>query len=118
VAPIPAARRTRPAPPPAACVTRFEEVARRLAGLLDTLDVGYALVGGFAVSARSEPRFTRDLDFAVAVADDEVAEGVVRALLDDQYRILAMVVGEISSPRCARSPGALDAGVRPAGRVG
>ena len=32
--------------------------------------VGFALVGGLAVSARTEPRFTRDLDFAIAVADD------------------------------------------------
>jgi len=33
-----------------------------------------ALVGGLAVSARTEPRFTRDLDVAVAVPDDAGAE--------------------------------------------
>ncbi len=34
--------------------------------------LGYsaALVGGLAVSARSRERFTRDIDFAVAVASD------------------------------------------------
>jgi hypothetical protein len=42
-------------------------------------EVAVALVGGLAVSARVEPRFTRDLDFAVAVAsDDEAAQYVFR----------------------------------------
>src|SRR5262249_40129557 len=42
-------------------------------------DVAVALVGGLAVSARAEPRFTRDLDFAIAVAgDDEAAHYVFR----------------------------------------
>ena len=42
-------------------------------------DIATALVGGLAVSARVEPRFTRDLDFAVAVAsDDEAAQYVLR----------------------------------------
>ena len=33
-----------------------------------------ALVGGLAVSARAEPRFTRDVDLAVAVVSDDEAE--------------------------------------------
>jgi hypothetical protein len=42
-------------------------------------DVAVALVGGLAVSARTEPRFTRDLDFAIAIAgDDEAAQYVFR----------------------------------------
>ena len=40
---------------------------RRAAQDLDTLGVGWALIGGFAISARTEPRFTRDVDIAVAV---------------------------------------------------
>jgi hypothetical protein len=31
----------------------------------------FALVGGLAVSVRTEPRFTRDADFALAAAGDE-----------------------------------------------
>jgi hypothetical protein len=31
------------------------------------------LVGGLAVSARTAPRFTRDIDFCAAVADDAEA---------------------------------------------
>lgn len=47
---------------------------------LDRLERPYALVGGFAVSAISEPRFTRDLDFVVAVDSDEDAEAVISEL--------------------------------------
>ena len=42
-------------------------------------DVPSAIVGGIAISVRTEPRFTRDLDLAVAVAnDDEAARYVFR----------------------------------------
>lgn len=37
----------------------------------------FAIVGGLAVSARTVPRFTADLDFATAVADDADAEALV-----------------------------------------
>lgn len=40
-------------------------------------DVAIALVGGIAVSTRVEPRFTRDLDFAVAVANDDEATSYI-----------------------------------------
>ena len=50
-----------------------------------------ALVGGLAVSARAEPRFTRDVDFAVAVASDDEAERIVSGLVMRGYRISAQV---------------------------
>jgi hypothetical protein len=37
----------------------------------------FAVVGGLAVSTRTEPRFTRDIDFAIAVESDEAAQQVV-----------------------------------------
>lgn len=40
----------------------------------------FALVGGLAVSIRVEPRFTRDIDLAVAIADDAAAETLVANL--------------------------------------
>lgn len=43
--------------------------------------VRWALVGGFAISLRVEPRLTRDVDIAVTVDDDGQAEGIVRELL-------------------------------------
>jgi predicted nucleotidyltransferase len=52
-------------------------------------DVGIALVGGLAVSARTEPRFTRDLDFAVALASDAEAEQYVRSLRQVGYELAA-----------------------------
>jgi hypothetical protein len=41
---------------------------------LRRLDRRFALVGGLAVSARAEPRMTRDADLAVVVNDDHDAE--------------------------------------------
>ena len=49
----------------------------------------WALVGGFAVSARAQPRFTRDIDIAVAVGDDTAAEGRVRDLMGAGYQLFA-----------------------------
>jgi hypothetical protein len=39
-----------------------------------------ALIGGIAVSARTEPRSTRDVDLAVAVGSDAEAEGLLAVL--------------------------------------
>jgi predicted nucleotidyltransferase len=50
-----------------------------------------ALVGGFAVSARTEPRFTRDVDLVVAVSDDEAAEQLLRGLVARRYVLVATV---------------------------
>lgn len=44
-------------------------------------DAAFALVGGLAVSVRTEPRFTRDIDVAVAVVDDREAERRVHDLV-------------------------------------
>lgn len=51
-------------------------------------DVAIALVGGLAVSARAEPRFTRDLDFAIAVASDDEAAHYVFRLRQVGYEIV------------------------------
>jgi Nucleotidyl transferase AbiEii toxin, Type IV TA system len=69
----------------------------------DLMRHGYrwALVGGFAVSARAEPRFTRDV--AVMVGDDAAAETLVRSLLEDRYRLIASIeqdeAGRLSTVR-------------------
>lgn len=65
----------------------LELALRRVALDLGKRDVRWALAGGFAVSARSEPRFTRDVDVAVAVADDAAAESLVHSLLSEGYRV-------------------------------
>jgi hypothetical protein len=48
-----------------------------MAADLAKYDRRWALVGGFAVFARADPRFTRDIDVTVAVADDADGEGLV-----------------------------------------
>lgn len=53
------------------------EHLHRALGDLTELGVRAALVGGLAVSVRTEPRFTRDNGLAVAVTDDTEAEAVV-----------------------------------------
>ena len=63
------------------------DAAARAASDLDELGVAAALVGGLAVGARAEPRFTRDVDIVVAVEDDEQAERLVHALSGRGYSI-------------------------------
>lgn len=56
---------------------------------LDAVDVSWAVVGGLAVSARAEPRLTRDVDIAVAVRDNSQAELLIHALMTKGYQVLA-----------------------------
>ncbi|MEO8680792.1 MAG: nucleotidyl transferase AbiEii/AbiGii toxin family protein [Vicinamibacterales bacterium] len=60
--------------------TRLLQALRHAADALDQVGVPWALVGGLAVSIRVEPRFTRDIDLAVAAPDDGVAESLVSHL--------------------------------------
>lgn len=57
--------------------TPVESALRRAVADLNARRIGWALVGGLAVSVRAIPRFTRDLDFTVAVAGDPEAENIV-----------------------------------------
>ena len=59
--------------------TPVEAAFRRAVAGLTALKVQWALIGGLAISVRSVPRFTKDLDFAVAVAGDPEAEVVAGA---------------------------------------
>ncbi|MCA0293162.1 MAG: hypothetical protein LCH82_16350 [Actinobacteria bacterium] len=52
----------------------------RLAQDLAAVHARWALIGGFAVSARADARFTRDVDVCVLVADDEEAERLALAM--------------------------------------
>lgn len=55
---------------------------------------GFALVGGFAISARTEPRFTRDVDVAIAATSDAEAEATVRRFRDNGLTVIAVVEQE------------------------
>lgn len=52
------------------------------------------IVGGLAVSARCDPRFTRDVDIAVAVNTDEHAEALMHALVGHGLRMAGLVEQE------------------------
>jgi hypothetical protein len=90
-------------------MTRIEEALRRIVADLERSSRSFALVGGFAVSARTEPRFTRDVDLVVAVPDDDAAEGLLEGLAGRGYVIVAAVeqiaAGRLATARLA-SPAA------------
>ncbi|HSF14535.1 MAG TPA: nucleotidyl transferase AbiEii/AbiGii toxin family protein [Vicinamibacteria bacterium] len=72
----------------------LESALRRLCADLLAARIKFALVGGLAVSVRTEPRFTRDADLAVALRDDEQAEALVCDLQQKGYTIVATVEQE------------------------
>lgn len=55
-------------------------VAAKILDELRREGVSGCLVGGLAVSARCDPRFTRDIDVAIAIEDDARAEALVQKL--------------------------------------
>jgi predicted nucleotidyltransferase len=88
-------------------VTSLEAALRQIDADLSRAHVSFALVGGLAVSARTEPRFTRDADFAVALATDTEAEALIHQLRTYDYQIEAIVeqeaVGRLATVRLTRS---------------
>ena len=89
-------------------MTSLEAALRQICADLTQTGHPFALVGGLAVSARTEPRFTRDADIAVAVAGDPAAEALIRTLRGVGYEIEAIVeqeaVGRLATARLTRSP--------------
>lgn len=72
----------------------MNRLARGLAGLRRTLvelRVEWALVGGLAISVRTEPRTTRDIDIAIAVPGDQEATELLRELQRRGYRVLRVI---------------------------
>lgn len=65
------------------------DAAARVGGQLDALGARYALIGGLAVGARAEPRYTRDVD--VAVAGDEEAERLLHRMTSNGYTVEVVV---------------------------
>ncbi len=72
-------------------MSALERALRRVLDELGRLGCAPCLVGGLAVSARAEPRFTRDIDLAIAVTSDQEAERIVGTLGANGYQVLATV---------------------------
>lgn len=71
-----------------------EAALRRIVSDLRTLGRQFALIGGLAVSARVEPRSTRDADLVVVVSSDSDAEALVQALQARGWRVLTAIEQE------------------------
>jgi hypothetical protein len=82
-------------------MTALEPILRRLIEDFGELGLHWALVGGLAVSARAEPRTTRDVDVAVAVDDDTGAEEAVLALRQRGYRDAGQMIEQHLTGRLA-----------------
>jgi len=86
-----------------AALTPLESALRAIAAGLDRRELRWALVGGLAVSARAEPRTTRDVDVAVAASDDAAAEALIFSLGAEGWEIAAAVeqdaVGRLATIR-------------------
>ncbi|MFL5409753.1 MAG: nucleotidyl transferase AbiEii/AbiGii toxin family protein [Myxococcales bacterium] len=98
-------------------MTDAEKALRSATVDLSRAGARFALVGGLAVSARTEPRFTRDVAVAVAVDSDAEAEGLVRTLQESGYATLAVLEQEktgrlatvrMSQPRTVEPQGIVD----------
>jgi predicted nucleotidyltransferase len=89
---------------------RFEQAGPAVAADLADLGLEFALIGGFAVSIRTVPRFTQDIDLAVAVADDRQAEGAVHGFVGKGYAVLALIeqaaLGRVATVRLESPSGA------------
>src|SRR5688572_269042 len=72
-------------------MSRLRRVLEEVLSDLSSVGARYALVGGLAVSARAEPRTTRDVDLVVSVADDAEAEQVVHELVKRRYEVVSTV---------------------------
>ncbi len=88
---------------------RIEGALRGVVADLEEMQRKFALVGGFAVSARCEPRTTRDVDLSVLVDGDAEAERVVFELGARSYGVGATVehstMGRLATARMVSPPG-------------
>lgn len=89
----------------------FPLYLKQIGDHLEASGTSWCLIGGLAVGARTDPRFTKDVDLAVSVASDEDSEQLVFALQAAGYRILAILeqqaTGRLATARLA-PPGGHD----------
>ena len=88
-------------------MTSLEQTLRSIQLDLEDLSIRFALIGGLAVSARTEPRFTRDADLAVALNNDGDAEALIHDLRSRGYEVGTVLeqsaVGRLATVRLTRS---------------
>lgn len=86
--------------------TAVERALARIAEELRSAGQPCALVGGLAVSARAEPRTTRDVDLAVSTPNDEAAEQLIWRLQRSGYTVRMLLeqegTGRLATVRLVR----------------
>ncbi len=84
-----------------------EQQLRQAAADMIKIGAKFAVVGGMTVSARAEPRMTRDADLAIAVQSDQEAEQVIFSMQRLGYSVLVVVeqeaTGRMSTVRLGTS---------------
>ena len=84
-------------------------LAAKALGLVEQHGRSGCLIGGLAVSVRTDPRFTRDIDLAVAVVDDASAKDLARNLVADGFALDTVVeqeaVGRLAMVRLSDEQG-------------
>jgi hypothetical protein len=70
---------------------KLEQVTRNVVSWLVASRIGYALIGGLAVSFRTIHRFTKDIDLVIAVENDQEAESYVRAHSGHGYQVQTLL---------------------------
>jgi len=83
-----------------------ERALKRIFAELGDAGVPCALIGGLAVSARAEPRTTRDVDVAISADSDAAAEQLVFHLQNRGYVVATLLeqekTGRIATVRLTR----------------
>ena len=77
-------------------VNELVAVLRSVVADLHAINARFAIVGGLAVSARAEPRLTRDVDVAISVSDDGEAERLVTSMSQLGYRVAFAVEQDVT----------------------
>jgi predicted nucleotidyltransferase len=67
----------------------YGELVREMSHHLREEGVGFALIGGLAVSVRTEPRTTKDVDFVVVAASEAALDRLIRDLRSSGWIDLA-----------------------------
>jgi len=94
-----------------------DAVLKQAAADLDALGARWAVIGGRAVAFRAEPRFTQDVDLAVAVEHDAGAEAIINGLqvrgyalspLVEQHYVNRLATARLVRPEAAASSAFID----------
>jgi predicted nucleotidyltransferase len=84
----------------------LENYVKELVKWFDLNQISYSLIGGIAVAFRAIERATKDVDFAIAVSNDEQAENIIMNLRSLGFKVNTLLEqtehGRIATVRLLR----------------